>query len=304
MKQFEEADLITKLKCGSNLSFILKDGEDFLLTEYKVLQSQANHGFLKCMKMLYNGKVQLYYLSSGYKTLQELLSNISSDQFITILGNLFSTILEAKSNGFLSCQNIDIRIDNIYIDPTTLQVYLIYLPLQTKLFEDYAAFENELRTSMIKLIQQTPTLTDMKTVKLAENLANGIMTLDDIQHWLKGGKSTPAPLKNMQQQISKSSTMKLILMDKSRHLELLIDKEEYTLGKSITHVDGVLSFNKMISRIHCKICKRGTTYFLSDLHSANGTFLNQVKLFPEQEQPIHDGDMIRLANSDFRVVIR
>lgn len=305
MKEFVETGLIRELKCGTNLSYILSREEDFLLTEYKVLQSQASHGFLKCMKMMYNGKIQLYYLSGGYKTLQELLFGLAADHFVIIMGNLLSTILEAKNNGFLSCQNIDLGLDHIFVDSATFQVYLIYLPLRNRLFDDAASFENELRTEIIKLIQNTPALINTKTAKLAEDLANGTLSLDHIERWLKGGKSHIPPLKHVQSNsIKNQRSLMLIAMDASLHLELMIDKEEYTLGKSMTQVDGVLSFNKMISRVHCKICKRKTDYYIIDLQSANGTFINKTRLFPNQEYPIRDGDVIRLANTDFKVVLR
>ena len=307
MKKLEETGVLKKLQCGTNVSYLLLHEDEFLLTEYKVLQSQSNHGFLKCMKMMYNGNIQLYYLSSEYKTLQELLPSLTSDHLLTIIGNLFSTILEAKNNGFLSCQNIDICMENIYVDITTYQVYLIYLPLNTKLYEDYASFENELRTSFIRTTQRMPYAIDSKVSKLLEDLSDGMLTLEQIERWLRGGKHQLPPLQHVNAQPSSSTvnvSAKLIAMNAPGHVELNIDKDEYKLGKSLTLVDGVLSFNKMISRVHCKICKQGGQYFLVDLHSANGTYINRIKLLPDQPHPIKDGDVIRLANSDFQVVIR
>ena len=67
--------------------------------------------------------------------------------------------------------------------------------------------------------------------------------------------------------------------------------------------DGVIDFNKMISRSHCRINKRGGQYTITDLQSANGTYVNKVKLQPNQPHPISNGDVIRLANSDFQVNI-
>ena len=44
-------------------------------------------------------------------------------------------------------------------------------------------------------------------------------------------------------------------------------------------------------------------YMITDLKSANGTYVNRVRLTPEQPHQIKNGDIIRLANSDFQVVI-
>ena len=42
---------------------------------------------------------------------------------------------------------------------------------------------------------------------------------------------------------------------------------------------------------------------ITDLQSANGTYVNKAKLQPNQSTPIKNGDVIRLANSDFQVSI-
>lgn len=86
-------------------------------------------------------------------------------------------------------------------------------------------------------------------------------------------------------------------------VELVVNKNEFLIGKKGSVVDGMISFNNMISRVHCKICKNGEQVTITDLESANGTFLNKVKLMPNQPYPIKNGDVIRLANSDFQVSI-
>ena len=66
-----ENGIITEMKCGNNFSYILDDASLFLSTEYKVLQSQGEECFVKCMKLLYNGKIQFYFLVNEYKPLSE-----------------------------------------------------------------------------------------------------------------------------------------------------------------------------------------------------------------------------------------
>lgn len=44
-------------------------------------------------------------------------------------------------------------------------------------------------------------------------------------------------------------------------------------------------------------------YTITDLQSANGTYVNKIRLQPNQPYPINNGDIIRLANSDFQVSI-
>ena len=76
MNALIENNCIKEMECGSNFSYILSDNSTFLSTEYKVLQSQANSCFVKCMKMMYNGKVQLYYLTKGLKSFASMIPTI------------------------------------------------------------------------------------------------------------------------------------------------------------------------------------------------------------------------------------
>ena len=83
-------------------------------------------------------------------------------------------------------------------------------------------------------------------------------------------------------------------------VQLLIDAPEFVIGKSDS-CNGVLSFNEEISREHCKIVWHDSQYYIVDLNSTNGTYLNSEMLAPNQEYPIRPGDHLRLSASTFLV---
>ena len=95
--------------------------------------------------------------------------------------------------------------------------------------------------------------------------------------------------------------LKLVALNMAAGFELVVNRPEFVIGKKETEVDGHIHYNKMISRIHCKIQKSGSGYTITDLQSANGTYVNKVRLQPNQPYPLKSGDTLRLANSDFRV---
>lgn len=305
MNALIENKCINEMLCGSNFSYILNDSGSFLSTEYKVLQSQGNSCFVKCMKMLYNGKIQLYYLTKNYKPLSSLLSALDSENFMVICANIFSDIIDVKSNGFLSCQNIDISLERIYVDTATYKVSLVYIPVAQRLFDDISGFENELRTSLIKIIQGLSTLSTPKTIQFAANLSNGSLSIESIYTSIKSGKAPiPDPLiEPVTDSQNNHGQMKLVAMNAPNRIEIVISKSEFTIGKKAELVDGVIGFNKMISRSHCKITQRGSQYYITDLQSANGTYVNHARLQPNMPHLINNGDVIRLANSDFQVVV-
>lgn len=302
MNTLIENRLIGEMMCGANLAFVVNDNQTFLPTEYKVLQSQVDNCFVKCMKMHFNGKVQLYYLTNAYKSFDSIVTRLNEDSFMTIIANLFTNIIEVKNNGFLSCCNIDTSFERIYIDPSTLKVSLVYLPLKIRIFDDYTTFENELRGNLIKLISSIPELSTNNIIQLSMLLSDGTLSIEDLLGKLKGRtKEQVYQQKNMRQNLSVG--MSMVALNAPMSVEIAITKDEFVIGKKGSAVDGVVSFNKMISRVHCKINKTGDQYTVTDLQSANGTYINKKRINPHQPYPINDGDIVRLANSDFQVFI-
>lgn len=305
MNMLIENGLINEITCGNNFAYIINDNNAFLSTEYKVLQSQAKGSFIKCMKLLYNGNVQLYYLTDGYKSLTSMLPSLDAENFLTIVSNLFADIIAVKNNGFLSCQNIDVSSEHIFIDPSTYKISLVYLPIGKRLFYDVSAFENELRTSLIKFIQGIPSLSSPKTMQLEADLSNGMLTIEGIYSKIKGATVVEKNVSSghIDKVVRNNISMKLVATNAPVPFEITITKDEFTLGRKQGLVDGVISFNRMIGRSHCRITRQGNQFAIIDLSSTNGTYVNRVRLQPEQPCPIKNGDMIRLANSEFQVII-
>lgn len=296
------------MECGSNFAYILSDNNAFLSTEYKVLQSQASSCFVKCMKMAYNGSVQLYYLTKGLKSFASMIPTLDADSFLTIVSNLLSDIIEVKHNGFLSCQNIDISFERIYVDPATHKVSLVYLPLSLHIYDDNSSFENEIRTGLIKLISGVSTLSTSKTMQFSADLSNGTLSVENLYARIKGGRNTNSGQSHIDQtdvneRKQSSGLLRIIAMNAPTRIEITVTKDSFIIGKKAELCDGVIDFNKMISRSHCRINRKGNQYTITDLQSANGTYVNKIRLQPNQPYPINNGDIIRLANSDFQVSI-
>ena len=84
-------------------------------------------------------------------------------------------------------------------------------------------------------------------------------------------------------------------------VNLEVTVPEYLIGKNPAMVNGAVTHNPAISRIHCKISYDNGKYYLTDMGSANGTYLNQSRLNKQETRELHTGDYIKLANSDFIV---
>ena len=305
MNTLIEKRQISEMACGSNFSYILGDNTMFSSTEYKVLQSRSDSCFVRCMKMQMNGHIQLYYLTSDFKPLSALLSSLDPDSFLVVISNMLADMIEVKQNGFLSCENIDISFERIYVDPSTLKISLIYLPVNYRLFDSYSDFENELRTALIKVISNMP-YSAPKLQRLISDLSNALLTFEDIFNNIKGDKKAITVHKTSEPKEYKtgsvSCTYKLVAVNAPMKTEILVNRDEFIVGKKAGMCDGVITFNKMISRRHCKFNLVNGSLMITDLQSANGTFVNRVRLRPNQPEKVNQGDIIRLADTDFQLV--
>lgn len=306
MYTLRDRGVISEITCGNNFEYILKDSALFVSTDYKVLQSQNSGIFVKCMKMTRNGLVDLYYVTDEYRPMSSLISGMGADNLFNVFINLFASIIEVRNNGFLACQCIDLSWDKIYVEQSTLKVKLVYLPLSVKSFDSYAEFESELRSSILKLFNKIINETSERLSQLESDLYNGSLSLEDVYNRSRNGGASPTERQKSNNRISVSSDnigpIKLVAMNAPGHFELVIEKDNVVIGKKQELVDQVIPFNRMISRKHCRIVSRKGVYYISDEGSANGTFVNGVKLIPRQEVQINRGDVVRLADSEFQIV--
>lgn len=293
---------ITEMPCGTNLSYILNDNSLFLPTEYKVLQSQKDNNFVKCMKMLLNGKIQLYYFSDKFKPLSSLILNIDADRLMTVISNLIAAVISVKNNGFLTIKNIDASFDKIFVDPNTYTVRLVYLPIKEHFFDDDAMFENAIRSMLVKQVTELPYLSVQQATKLVSDFQNSLLSMDDLYSEISGKKRLAKNNDIRKERGASTGNLKLVAMNASNRVEIVVNKSEFIIGKKDTN-DGVITFNKMISRVHCKITVTNNQYAVTDLQSSNGTYVNRQKLLPNKPYPLKNGDIVRLANSDFQAII-
>lgn len=75
-------------------------------------------------------------------------------------------------------------------------------------------------------------------------------------------------------------------------------KEQFIIGRQQGIVDYVVQENA-IGRMHAEISTEHGCYYIKDLNSRNGTFLNGARLIGDQKETLNHGDVIKLANLDF-----
>ncbi len=80
--------------------------------------------------------------------------------------------------------------------------------------------------------------------------------------------------------------------------DIFVEGESFLLGKNQEQVDGVILADG-VSRLHARIIRQEGRYFIEDLNSTNGTFLNDVELEYHQPQELNRNDRVRFGVEEY-----
>lgn len=319
---------------GNNyISYLLNEKELFSETGYRVLRNISNKGFIKCVKTLYNGKPKLIYDTSKLTNLQTLIKNIDIKKFFLIINNLLDVCEEVISNGFLKYENINNSNSRIYIDVKNgYKVNLVYVPInienETMSLEN---FENIIKQLIYNFVNENANLKNNMTMDLCQRMFLNNVHIQDIKimiqqyenNQINTGLSYKKP-NNLDKRVTDNYNMDnnninekqqhkglfrlfhkdmnemIILKSKSliSRESIIINKKEFIIGKNDVEVDGVIN-QKMVSRKHCTITYSRNSFYVTDLKSLNGTFLNGIQLKPGEKEKIKIGDILRIADIEY-----
>ena len=89
-------------------------------------------------------------------------------------------------------------------------------------------------------------------------------------------------------------------VDKTVYIHI---EDEIVLGRKVDQSDASLldlrelgGYQMGLSRRHAKIRRSGAGYEIIDLHSTNGTWLDNARLVPERAYPIASGSQLKLGH--------
>jgi acyl-CoA synthetase (AMP-forming)/AMP-acid ligase II len=83
---------------------------------------------------------------------------------------------------------------------------------------------------------------------------------------------------------------------------IIIDKSSILVGRLAGSVDYVID-NNAVGKMHAEILKKDELFYIIDLNSVNGTFVNGERIVCNTETIIKNGDKITLANEVYKFTI-
>ncbi|MDE6910139.1 MAG: FHA domain-containing protein [Lachnospiraceae bacterium] len=150
----------------------------------------------------------------------------------------------------------------------------------------------------------TGTLTSFHPETEYENYSeNGETGVLDPSFWNRYGNAADSGQEDNPHRIKrggrKDNEPSAVLQAVSDGQRYVLDKECIVFGKDAASADYVLP-NDTISRAHAEIKKRSGSYYITDLGSTNGTFINSRRLPKNTAIEVSNGDTVKFSNVELR----
>ena len=79
----------------------------------------------------------------------------------------------------------------------------------------------------------------------------------------------------------------------------MVNQNSYIIGSAADSVDYCITRSYSISRKHACIMKFEDGYYIQDLDTTNGTYVNDIRVMPGRYMKLDPGNIIRLAEEEF-----
>lgn len=99
--------------------------------------------------------------------------------------------------------------------------------------------------------------------------------------------------------LSEPTDFKLFALEPEKYTDIDLIEFPFFIGKLKTNVNFAIE-NNTISRFHAKIEKEKDQFYITDLDSTNGTYVNDMKLETREKKEIFFNDRIRFADIRYR----
>lgn len=252
--------------------------------------NSGRYGFVfPCKWIRFNQKVKLAYFPDGYTSFGALKKSMELDDACAA-GQLFlDAVTEAQSYHEFAPDNFVLDLDGIYLSDDRKSVRLIYLPVVAhEAADDHDIFVRRVYAVLTELI---------------EGIEGGGTMIRQIEYHMSQKMGDFDSLKETLDKRIPTEDRSILLrsIDAEEETVFEIGHELFRIGTDPDAVDGVLTQDSGAEAVHAEIGWNEISFYVTDLDSANGTFVNDTRIAPGAQVPVGKGSVIRFGNLAFRV---
>jgi len=287
------------------IGYLIEDNSLFYNTVYQIIQKDISKDFVKCYKTVQNGHIKLIYDIEGYRLFSSVANMIDENSFFQLIYKLILSLEKIKTNGFISLETIDASVNRIFVDMKTMSIKFICVPVSTNTaWKEQDMYERGLLNVIADIISQSVYIGNYYMLQLMEDCRSGQFLPEDICNFMYSGKYGDWQNIMGSSYVNETSgihTIKLCGVEESHGSEIIINKNNFIIGKDAAQCSYAISTSNNVSRKHYVISEEYDRWYIEDLESTNGTYLNDVRIRSGQRMPIKSGDKIVIADRHYIV---
>ena len=270
---------------------------EFLLNSEEILDKEAlaflkekggEYGLFPCSWAYYNSRVKLVCFTDGVRPLTEMLPELSLDAVCDVGKGILRRLKALESVPEISLENVIWDQESIYLDER-MRVCLICLP--ARLPQD--SLQSQIYVKRVyALLQEIISRKEGGDI-VCRQIAH--QQESDCENWdtLETALSRRVPEEDEYLLLKSINTPDV--------LTFRVPHEAFRIGTDPAEVDGLIQGVEKVSPVHAEIGWNEISFYIRDLGSENGTFVNNQQIQPGIDVPIGEGTVLRFADCTFNV---
>lgn len=249
---------------------------------------------------------ELMFVIQDYQDLRSFLkSGISFDIFVKVIVQVIKTLQSCESHG-IRCGNLELNSDLSFFDYKSQQVRMIYWPLiSVTSTPNISAFFLELGSIYVSKKEDSDYR--IRYLQLFDSRAK--FELDgfekQVEMLFKKWKEKDEPIVDVKVKERKDDLTMTVglrtsyLQRVSTNQTIEITRYPFTIGRVLEYCDYALEENNYVSRRHVTILLRNGQAYIRDNGSANGTFLDGMRIKPNTDVELCAGSKFVIGREEF-----
>ncbi len=288
------------------LSFLFQENDSYFELGYLILNQAKLAGMLPYKRTQQSGKEKLCFKTGEVERLSDILPQLQEDEIIDVLYAVVFMTKRVEENGFMKKECIWCRYEQIYFDRESHMPLFAVLPITQEFrYADGTDWLNGFEECLGRIAEYLPEKKKQRVQQLivlykTKQIDTEEM-LEEMNH-LGNGMSGLLVDSEEEMPMEKPNRLELIYAGKEGTFRFRVEDEDFMIGREMDS-DGVLQVSMKVSRRHCLITKLNKNYFVQDLDSTNGTYVNDMRIPSYELMELEHNDVLCVGDVEFRVQV-
>ena len=288
------------------LSFLFQEKDSYFEMGYLILKQANLAGMLPYKRIQQNGREKLCFQIGEVDKLSRTLPRLSEDEVIDVLYAVVFMTQRVEENGFMKKECIWCRYEQIYMDRGSHSPMFAVLPITQEFrYADGSDWMIGFEESLCKITEYLSTGKQQRVQQLINHYKTGKMRADELLEKINqlGNGMSGLLVDSADEDIKdKPNRLELVYAGSEGTFSFQMEEEDFVIGRG-TESNGVLGVSMKVSRRHCLITKINGNYFVQDLDSANGTYVNGTQIPAYELMELEHNDVLGIADVELRVLL-